>query len=111
MLKLYGTWVAETSAQSSQVIIRDYLLESVRISSEDNVANSDVFDTYNILANFADKEYQQVHQAADMHKVDSDSFVLGTSLYKIGGFPEDHSECRKIQAEGTGDEKKRKTER
>lgn len=57
VLKLYGTWVAETCSQSSHVIIRDYLEKSIEVAA---ASNADVCDTYNILAKFADKEYQQV---------------------------------------------------
>lgn len=57
LLKLYGTWMAETCSQSSHVIISDYLEKSIRVAG---TMNADVFDTYNILAKFADKEYQQV---------------------------------------------------
>lgn len=58
LLKLYGTWMAEASSQSSHVIIKDYLQKSIEIFSGDD---KDIFDTYNVLAQFADKQYQQVN--------------------------------------------------
>lgn len=60
VLKLYGTWIAETSSQSSQVIIKDYLLKSITVSTEGGASGGDMFDAYLKLAKFADNEYLEV---------------------------------------------------
>lgn len=57
VLKLYGSWMAETYSMSPQLIIKDYLLKSILVATNDHA-----FDTYYMIAKFADKEYQRVMQ-------------------------------------------------
>lgn len=61
--RVYGMWMAETHSQSSQAIINDYFLKSLKIAESataDQKNDYDVCETYHVLAKFADKEYQQV---------------------------------------------------
>lgn len=90
--------MADASCQSSQVIIQDYLLKSIKVSGE---SNSDVHDAYIKLAKFADREYQHVKTLSFFTVLHSEVlFCLGFGLYKIYRLSKDDTKCRKIKAEG-----------
>lgn len=62
-LKLYGTWMAETSSENPERIIKDYFLKSLNILNEVAKTKEDyvnMCETYAVLAKFADSQYQQV---------------------------------------------------
>ncbi|KAK4874732.1 hypothetical protein RN001_014092 [Aquatica leii] len=62
-LKLYGTWMIETSSENPQTIINNYFLESLKLMKTVKTNDADVqhiYDTYDVLARFADSQYQQV---------------------------------------------------
>lgn len=89
--------MADASCQSSQVIIKDYLLESIKVASDNN---SDVHDAYIFLAKFSDREYQHVKKYQIFkNNVLKFCFDLGVGLYKINRFSKDNTKCGKIQAE------------
>lgn len=63
-LKMLGHYMSESYTENRLVIISDYflssiaLLKSVERNEEDN---NSIMDTYDKLARFADREYQQVN--------------------------------------------------
>ncbi|KAF5282895.1 hypothetical protein FQR65_LT14172 [Abscondita terminalis] len=62
-LKLYGSWMIETSSENPQTIINNYFLKSLDLMKNVPMTQADVeniYDTYYILAKFADSQYQQV---------------------------------------------------
>lgn len=63
-LKLYGTWMAETRSENSQTIIAEYFLESIKMCCKLEKTPKEydsVFDTYDVVARYSDKEYQRVN--------------------------------------------------
>lgn len=50
----------ETKSQSTQTILHDYLLESLKLDFKDGRSDSNICETYSTIARVADKEYQQV---------------------------------------------------
>lgn len=64
-LKLYGTWMIETCSENPKTIISDYFLKSLDILTNLKRTTADcknIYETYNVLARFADLQYQQVIQ-------------------------------------------------
>ncbi|KAF2888503.1 hypothetical protein ILUMI_17670, partial [Ignelater luminosus] len=63
-LKLYGTWLMETCSENPNTIISDYFLKSFEIlTTNSEITKADcqnIYETYDVLARFADLQYQQV---------------------------------------------------
>ncbi|XP_018573379.1 serine-protein kinase ATM [Anoplophora glabripennis] len=62
-LKLYGEYMSETFSESRITIITDYFLKSTKLMNNVEKNQEDcinILDTYDKLAEFADKGYQQV---------------------------------------------------
>lgn len=62
-LKLFGTWMVETCSENPHTIITEYFMVSIENlndleKNETDIAN--MCDTYDVLARFADSNYQQV---------------------------------------------------
>ncbi|KAL3277397.1 hypothetical protein HHI36_012746 [Cryptolaemus montrouzieri] len=70
-LKLNGEWSVESYSEHPNAIIKDYFLESLTIYKDLEKNKNDlksIFDTYDTLGRFADKQYQQVsiHMTSDV---------------------------------------------
>ncbi|KRT78205.1 hypothetical protein AMK59_7708, partial [Oryctes borbonicus] len=62
-LKMYGKWMAETRSESPDTILNDYFLGSLKIIRGIDLTNKDkqnVFATYDVIARFADAEYERI---------------------------------------------------
>lgn len=60
-LKLSGQWMIDTMSGDRLIIIKEYLLKSLKmIRDQPNANTNNILDTYDILALFVDKEYQQI---------------------------------------------------
>lgn len=57
-LRLYGNWLIETYSANPQVIITDYLLQSISLVQTEGHSYS--AGTYDELASYADQQYQRV---------------------------------------------------
>ncbi|KAB0793612.1 hypothetical protein PPYR_13232 [Photinus pyralis] len=63
VLRLYGTWMIETCSENPRSIIQNYFIKSIDVLdqlSKTDAESKHVYETYQVLASFADLQYQQV---------------------------------------------------
>ncbi|KAK9874965.1 hypothetical protein WA026_005780 [Henosepilachna vigintioctopunctata] len=93
-LKLYGKWSADSYSDNPTTIINNYfyaslsLLKGLEPNTDDHKS---IFDTYNTLGKFADREYQQLssHMKSDifqikMKNVEKAAEIVGQLTRKSG---------------------------
>jgi ataxia telangiectasia mutated family protein len=82
-LKMSGKWMVESSSENRQTIIENYFRKSLTLLDSSNKTSEDqksILDTFDQLAKFADREYQEVmtHIKSDIFQKKKENIVKAT---------------------------------
>ncbi|XP_045467917.1 serine-protein kinase ATM isoform X2 [Harmonia axyridis] len=86
-LKLSGKWSAETYSENANAIIKNYLEASLTMIEDSEKTKNDlksIYETYDTLGRFADREYQQItaHISSEVFQKKIENFQKSTEALK-----------------------------